>query len=292
MRCVWLTGVNTRANDRQRHRSECRQPEAHPVYGAFMPEVANLTPFSGAGAYLHGIRHGDGKREIWMRHQVSTVDSSALGNTHSAHRGDVPGGNPSGSRWGAMLASSPVTHASVATSAHATPPADPPGWCPQLIGLDVSAKDKHDLFKIASEMLQRDHGVDPAPILRALWRREEAGSTGLGQGIAIPHARVPGITEPLTMLLRLRAPILFDAPDGKPVSLVIVIIVPADDATERHLEMLAGIASLCTERAFRRRLAEAADSRDVQNAFADTGDFGGGARPESLARKQTQMRKV
>jgi PTS system nitrogen regulatory IIA component len=142
--------------------------------------------------------------------------------------------------------------------------------CPQLIDLDVDAKDKHELFRIAVAMLQCAHAIDPAPILRALWRREEAGSTGLGKGVAIPHARVTGITEPLTILLRLRTPIAFDAPDGKPVSLALVIIVPADDATEQHLQLLARFASLCTDRTFRTRLLEAADAEDVRSAFIES----------------------
>ena len=143
--------------------------------------------------------------------------------------------------------------------------------CPKLIDLDVSAKDKHELFRIAVEMLQRAYAVDPAPILRALWRREEAGSTGLGRGVAIPHARIAGISQPLTMLLRLRAPIAFDAPDGKPVSLVLVIIVPADDETEQHLQLLARFASLCTDRKFRTRLMEAPAAEEVRHAFVESG---------------------
>ena len=173
------------------------------------------------------------------------------------------------------------THA-VTASAGAALPAYSTGWCPGLIDLGVNARDKHDLFGIVAEMLQRECRVDSAPILRALWRREEAGSTGLGHGIAIPHARVSGIAEPLTMLLRMRASIPFDAPDGKPVSLLLVILVPADDATERHLEMLAGIASLCSEPTFRRRLAEASDASDVRRAFA----VGEGARSEALAQNR------
>jgi PTS system nitrogen regulatory IIA component len=143
--------------------------------------------------------------------------------------------------------------------------------CPQLIDLDVDAKDKHELFKIAVAMLQHAYAVDPAPILRALWRREEAGSTGLGRGVAIPHARVTGISEPLTILLRLRAPIAFDSPDGKPVSLALVIIVPADDGTEQHLRLLAKFASLCTDRTFRARLIEAATAEDVRRIFVENG---------------------
>ena len=146
-----------------------------------------------------------------------------------------------------------------------------PDSFPQLIDLDVIAKDKQELFRIAVAMLQRAYAVDPAPILRALWRREEAGSTGLGRGVAIPHARVTGISEPLTILLRLRAPIAFDAPDGKPVSLALVIIVPADDATEQHLRLLARFASLCTNRTFRTRLIEAATAEDVRRTFVENG---------------------
>jgi PTS system nitrogen regulatory IIA component len=146
-----------------------------------------------------------------------------------------------------------------------------PASFPQLIDLDVTAKDKQELFRIAVAMLQRAYAVDPAPILRALWRREEAGSTGLGRGVAIPHARVTGITEPLTILLRLRAQIAFDAPDGKPVSLALVIVVPADDATEQHLRLLARFASLCTNRTFRTRLMEAATAEDVRRTFVESG---------------------
>lgn len=146
-----------------------------------------------------------------------------------------------------------------------------PDSFPQLIDLDVIAKDKQELFRIAVAMLQRAYAVDPAPILRALWRREEAGSTGLGRGVAIPHARVTGISEPLTILLRLRAPIAFDAPDGKPVSLALVIVVPADDATEQHLRLLARFASLCTNRTFRTRLMEAATAEDVRRTFVESG---------------------
>jgi PTS system nitrogen regulatory IIA component len=143
--------------------------------------------------------------------------------------------------------------------------------CPQLINLNISAKDKHELFGIAVDMLQHAYAVDPALILRALWRREEAGSTGLGKGVAISHVRIPGIAKPLTMLLRTRAPIPFDAPDGKPVSLALVIIVPVDDATEQHLGLLARFASVCTDRTFRTRLMEAADAEVVRSVFVESG---------------------
>ena len=205
-----------------------------------------------------------------MRSDVPMIDASDGTSPGAAGSNDTRGWNRSGARCGTLLARprrDDVT-ASVAHGAPAVASAASTGGCPQLVELDVVAKDKHELFRIAADMLHGAYAVDPAPILRALWRREEAGSTGLGLGVAIPHARVPGITAPLTMLLRLRVPILFDAPDNKPVSLALVIIVPADDATEQHLQLLARFAGLCTDREFRARLAAAADEGDVRCAFA------------------------
>ena len=194
-----------------------------------------------------------------MTHSLSIAQSPGVDRGRADDRGGAPDRNRG-----------ELSNASQSSGNSASPDV-----CPQLIDLDVTAKDKHELFRIVVAMLQRAYAVDPAPILRALWRREEAGSTGLGKGVAIPHARVTGITEPLTILLRLRAPIAFDAPDGKPVSLALVIIVPADDATEQHLRLLARFASVCTDRTFRTRLMEAADAEDVRSVFVESGAAAG-----------------
>src|SRR5450631_504492 len=76
----------------------------------------------------------------------------------------------------------------------------------------------------------------------------QTGSTALGAGFAIPHARINGIARPLTLFMRTRLPVAFDAPDGKPVSDLLAIMVPADGAKEDHLQLLALVARLFSAR--------------------------------------------
>ncbi|HTQ00303.1 MAG TPA: PTS sugar transporter subunit IIA [Casimicrobiaceae bacterium] len=143
----------------------------------------------------------------------------------------------------------------------------PSGVHPQEIALDVDANDSASLLAIAAAYIGRGHGLDPAPIARALLRREEAGSTALGHGVAVPHARVTGIGRPLTLFLRTRHPVAFGAPDGEDVSNFFIIIVPAEGDTDRHLELLAGVAAAFGDRAFRAGLAMATTANQVDDAF-------------------------
>ena len=115
--------------------------------------------------------------------------------------------------------------------------------------------------------IARVHGLEQAPIFRALCRREQAGSTGLGEGFAIPHARISGIARPLTLFVRTKLGIEFDAPDGKPVSQLLAIMVPADGAKDDHLQLLALVARLFSDRDFRTQLDGASDARAAAEAF-------------------------
>ena len=80
-------------------------------------------------------------------------------------------------------------------------------------------------------------------IFHALLERERLGSTGLGRGVAIPHARVPGITETVAAMMILATPIGYEASDNKPVDIVFGLLVPNDD-DQYHLEHLARIATI------------------------------------------------
>ena len=91
---------------------------------------------------------------------------------------------------------------------------------------------------------------------------------GVGNGFAIPHARIPGIADPVTVYARMKAPVDFAAPDRKRVSELFVILVPADGAEERNLLLLALIAEAFSDREFRSRLAAASDASDVRSTFA------------------------
>jgi PTS system nitrogen regulatory IIA component len=113
----------------------------------------------------------------------------------------------------------------------------------------------------------RTHGLDPAPIARALERREQAGSTALGDGFAVPHARIAGLERPLTVFMRVRTGIAFDAPDAKPVSDLLAILVPADGDKQDHLRLLALISRLFSDRGFRALLDRAADAATAAGLF-------------------------
>jgi nitrogen PTS system EIIA component len=139
---------------------------------------------------------------------------------------------------------------------------------PQEILLDVDVADRRQALEAAAAVIANTHGLEHAPILRALWRREQVGSTALGQGVAIPHARITGIARPLTLFIRPRYAIAFDAPDGKLVSSILVILVPADGSADDHLQLLASLATAFSDRAFRARLAEASTAFEVTATFA------------------------
>jgi len=125
-----------------------------------------------------------------------------------------------------------------------------------LLGLDVPTKNRA-FQQIAGFMASR-HGVVESDVYRGLAEREKLGSTGLGYGIAIPHARIPGLANPVAAYVRTDLPIPFDAPDGRPVGDMLVLLVP-EDATDAHLELLAEVADLFCDRSFRDHLRRSDD---------------------------------
>jgi nitrogen PTS system EIIA component len=138
---------------------------------------------------------------------------------------------------------------------------------PQDIVLDVDVWDRRRALELAATRIGHANGLDPAPILRALWRREQVGSTAVGQGVAIPHARIVGISRPLTLYMRLKIAMEFGAPDGKPVSHLLVIMVPAEGDADEHLRLLALVARAFSDPAFRASLSEASDAAEAAAAF-------------------------
>ncbi len=122
---------------------------------------------------------------------------------------------------------------------------------PESIHLDVPLRDSLHALEFIATAIGSHHGLDPAPVLRALSRREQAGSTGLGGGFAVPHARISGIERPLTLLLRAQRPIEFKAPDHDPVWLMLAILVPENGDKQDHLKLLALVAELFSDPRFR-----------------------------------------
>jgi len=135
------------------------------------------------------------------------------------------------------------------------------------IVVDLDASSKKRVFEQAGLLFENHNGIARAQVFDSLFAREKLGSTGLGQGIAIPHGRIKGLKEALGAFLRLATPVQFDAPDGKPVSLIFVLLVP-EAATEHHLQLLSELAQMFSDRAFREQLTVAADSTALQKIFA------------------------
>jgi PTS system nitrogen regulatory IIA component len=133
--------------------------------------------------------------------------------------------------------------------------------------LNVEVTSKKRLFEQIGLLFENSRGISRNTIFDSLFAREKLGSTGLGQGIAIPHGRIKGLKEAMGAFLRLDQPLPFDAPDGRPVSLVFVLLVP-EQATEQHLQILSELAQRFSDREFRDALTVAPDTAAVVAAFA------------------------
>ena len=111
----------------------------------------------------------------------------------------------------------------------------------------VPGVSKKRLFETIARIISEDQLSLPYDdVFTHLLAREKLGSTGLGQGIAIPHCRIDNCTRPVGTLLTLDEPIDFDAPDEQPVDLLFVLLVPGE-AQQQHLDILANIARLFSQ---------------------------------------------
>ncbi|MFM1879796.1 MAG: Nitrogen regulatory protein [Pseudomonadota bacterium] len=121
--------------------------------------------------------------------------------------------------------------------------------------LDVEATSKKRVFEQAGLLFEENNGIARAKVFDSLFARERLGSTGLGEGIAIPHGRIKGLEEAVAAVFRLNAPVSFDAPDGKPVSILIFLLVP-EHATQQHLEILSEVAEMLSDGSLRSSLID------------------------------------
>jgi nitrogen PTS system EIIA component len=135
-----------------------------------------------------------------------------------------------------------------------------------LLDLDISHKEQ--VFEAAEQLLGGRHGLSKNQVFNALSAREALGSTGLGAGVAVPHARIRGLAQAVLAFIRPREPIPFDAPDAKPVSDIIIILIP-EHATDQHLKLLAEVAEMFQDRRFRERLAACSDAADTRRTFTN-----------------------
>ena len=134
-----------------------------------------------------------------------------------------------------------------------------------LLGQDITSKKR--LFEEVGFLFERTAHLNRAAVTESLFARERLGSTGLGDGVAIPHGRLKGLKEPKIAIVQLQSPIGFDALDGAPVDLLFALLVP-ENATQKHLDLLAQIAEILSDDAKRSMLKTATDAHELIKALA------------------------
>lgn len=124
------------------------------------------------------------------------------------------------------------------------------------ISLRVSASSKRQVLAVVAEIAARKLDLDAGDILDALIEREAAGSTGVGHGVAAPHARLDGLQRMRGVFVRLEQPVEFDAVDDKPVDLIFALFAPKDAGAD-HLRALARVSRLLRQAELREQLRQA-----------------------------------
>ena len=139
----------------------------------------------------------------------------------------------------------------------------------RVIALSGSAiHSKKRLFEFAAAAVCDAFKLDAETVYKALLSREKLGSTALGEGIAIPHCRIPECADSAGCLITLSEGIDFNAPDGLPVDLVFVLLVPTK-ATEQHLNILAQLATAFSKPDLRMKLRSAPSADTARTVLTE-----------------------
>ncbi|MBC8120097.1 MAG: PTS sugar transporter subunit IIA [Burkholderiaceae bacterium] len=134
--------------------------------------------------------------------------------------------------------------------------------------VDLPASSKKRAFEQVGLLFENSRGIAHSKVFDSLFARERLGSTGLGQGVAIPHGRIKGLKETVAAFVRLAEPIAFDAPDGQPVRLMIFLLVP-EQASQQHLDILSELTQMLSDKPFRESLLTAPDANSVHAALTN-----------------------
>ena len=134
------------------------------------------------------------------------------------------------------------------------------------ISINDICKTKKSILEKISDLLSRPSGVDRDDIFKKLYEREKLGSTSIGKGVAIPHARIEDIEYPFLSIIILDEPVEFDNIDSLDVDIIVSIIVPEKTYND-HLELLACLSSKLDDPSVRKKLRQARNSSQIINNF-------------------------
>tara|TARA_B100001057_G_scaffold137087_1_gene136719 strand:+ start:2530 stop:2988 length:459 start_codon:yes stop_codon:yes gene_type:complete len=134
------------------------------------------------------------------------------------------------------------------------------------ISINDDSKSKKSILEKASLILSNTSGIDKDILFNKLYEREKLGSTSVGNGVALPHARVEGIDIPFVSIVILENAIDFDNIDDLDVDIVLCLIVPHDQSNN-HLELLASLSEVLDQLSIRRTLRKSRNSEQIINCL-------------------------
>jgi PTS system nitrogen regulatory IIA component len=128
---------------------------------------------------------------------------------------------------------------------------------------DLKAKDKKGVLEeLVDAVITSEPSIDKQALVKVLLERERLGSTGIGDGVAIPHGKYQGLSQPLISFGRSREGLDFESMDGQPAHLFFLLVAPENSANV-HLKVLATIARILKNSGFRKALMEAPTREDI-----------------------------
>ncbi|HDG97367.1 MAG TPA: PTS sugar transporter subunit IIA [Desulfobacterales bacterium] len=135
---------------------------------------------------------------------------------------------------------------------------------------NLKARDKAGVLKELAEVIcNAEPSIDKDALVKVLEEREKLGSTGIGDGVAIPHGKLNGISKPYMSFGRSKSGVDFDSMDTQPVHLFFLLLAPENSAGA-HLKVLAKIAKMLKNTSFRKKLLEARDRDEIYDIIVQS----------------------
>ncbi len=140
----------------------------------------------------------------------------------------------------------------------------------EATAFQIEAKERKDVFKMLAKIASSAFGLEENQVFEAILERENLGGTGLGEGVAVPHARLKGLQNSVGVFALLKDGVDFEGPDGRPADLVFLLLSP-EEAAANHLKALAKITRLMRQPGLRASLRNARSKEALFALLVDAG---------------------
>jgi PTS system nitrogen regulatory IIA component len=137
------------------------------------------------------------------------------------------------------------------------------------ISINDNCRSKKSILEKLSQLLSKSSGINVNEIFTGLYEREKLGSTSVGNGVALPHARIKGVELPFVSIIILDNPIDFDNIDNLDVDIIVCLIVPYEE-TENHLALLSNLSEILDQISNRKKLRSARNSQQIMACLKST----------------------